>query len=93
MENLRQSQRQPIVVSRHCPMGVISFKNFEWANHIVSLIDLSTSGVGIMSGRSIEPGFVWFRDRVAGHKGGIVVWSRQSGEKFRACIRLLSLSP
>jgi hypothetical protein len=93
MGEMRQSHRQPIVVERNCPMGVISFKRFEWEDHVVNLVDMSSTGVGIVSRQSIEPGFVWFRDRVAGHKGGVVIWIRQSGEKFRAGIRLLPLSP
>ena len=93
MNEMRQSQRQPIVVTRDCSMGIIMFKNFEWADHVVRLADLSRSGVGVESVQSIEPGFVWFKDRVAGHRGGIVVWSRQNGGKFRAGIKLLTLSP
>lgn len=93
MAEMRHSQRQPIVVPRDCSMGIIAFKNFEWTDRVVRLADLGRSGVGIESGQMIEPGFVWFKDRVAGHKGGVVVWSRQNGEKFRAGIRLLPLSP
>ncbi len=93
MSDRKHIQRQPIVIARRCSMGVITFKNFEWANHMVHLVDLGKSGIGVESEQPIEPGFVWFKDRVAGHKGGVVVWSRQRGNKFRAGIKLLPLSP
>jgi len=38
------------------------------------------------------PGFVWFRDRLGGFRSGVLMWSRQNGEKHRAGIRFLPLT-
>jgi hypothetical protein len=40
----------------------------------------------------MEEGFVWFRDRVGGFRGGVLMWTRQVGEQFRAGIRFVPLS-
>ncbi len=93
MGEMRNSQRHLIEVERHCAMGVITFKNFEWKDHVVQLVDLSRNGIGIESRKSVEHGFVWFKDRVGGHKGGVLVWSGRYGEKYRAGIRFLLLTP
>jgi hypothetical protein len=40
----------------------------------------------------LEPGFVWFKDRVGGLKSGVLIWSKQLGAKYRAGIKFLTLS-
>lgn len=88
----RQAHRSPIVVHRACSLGVIAFKHLEWKDHMARIVDLSRIGVGIESEERIEPGFVWFRDRVGGHKGGILMWSRPQGRKYRSGVRFVSLT-
>jgi hypothetical protein len=88
----RHSHRALIIVQRFCSLGLITFKSLEWTNLKAHLVDLSRSGVGIESDDRVEPGFVWFKDRVGGHKGGVLMWSKRLNAKYRAGIRFVSLS-
>jgi len=92
MDEMRDVQRQPISVKRDCVLGIITFKQLEWKDHVAQIVDLSKKGVGVESITHLEPGFVWFRDRVGGYKGGVLVWSKQLGTKCRAGIKFLLLS-
>jgi hypothetical protein len=92
MDDHRQANRQPITIERHCAMGIISFKQLEWTEHKVQVKDISRSGVGVESDGRMEPGFVWFQDRVNGYKGGVLMWSGQEGPRYRAGIRFLPLT-
>ncbi len=92
MDRNRQEHRQPIFVHRDCCLGIITFKHLEWTDHVAQLVDISRNGVGIESGNWIEPGFVWFRDRVGGFKGGVLMWSKRQGTRYRAGIRFVPLS-
>jgi hypothetical protein len=92
MYEMRDVQRQPISVKRDCVLGIITFKQFEWKDHVAQIVDISKKGVGVESTTHLEPGFVWFRDRVGGYKGGVLVWSRQHGARTRAGIKFISLS-
>jgi hypothetical protein len=92
MDEMRDVQRQPISVKRDCVLGIITFKQLEWKDHIAQIVDLSKKGVGIESITHLEPGFVWFKDRVGGYKGGVLVWSKQHGTRYRAGIKFLFLS-
>jgi len=89
---LRQASRYPLAVQRDCAMCVITFKDMAWKDHLAYLKDFSMNGVGVASEKRIDPGFVWFRDRVGGHRGGVLMWSGQVGYKFRAGIQFLSFS-
>ncbi|HXY54397.1 MAG TPA: PilZ domain-containing protein [Nitrospirota bacterium] len=92
MNNKRDVQRQPITVKRDCNLGIITFKQLEWKDHVAHIVDLSKKGIGVESISYLEPGFVWFKDRVGGHRGGVLVWSKQLGAKYRAGIKFLALS-
>ncbi|HEY6012182.1 MAG TPA: hypothetical protein VIX18_12020 [Nitrospirota bacterium] len=92
MEELRETKRQPIEVHRDCCMGVIGFKELSWKDHVATIVDINKQGVGIELGTRVEPGFVWFKDRVWGHRGGLLLWSNQAGERYRAGIKFLALS-
>jgi hypothetical protein len=89
---LRQAGRYPLAVKRDCEMCIITFKDFDWKDHVTLLKDISMHGVGVESNRRIGPGFVWFRDRVSGHRGGVLLWSRQVGRLYRAGIQFVPLS-
>ena len=91
---LRQTSRYPLAIHRDCSLCVITFKDLAWSDHVAYLKDISANGVGVgvESGKHIDPGFVWFRDRVGGHRGGVMMWSRQVGYIFRAGIQLVPLS-
>lgn len=92
MPEMRDIQRQPIVVRRDCIMGVIGFKQLAWTDHVGRIIDINRKGVGIELSSSVEPGFVWFKDRVWGHRGGLLLWSGQIGDRYRAGIKFVALS-
>lgn len=89
---LRQAGRYPLAVRRDCAMCVITFKDMAWKDHRAYLKDISMNGVGVESEKHIDPGFVWFQDRVGGHRGGVMMWSQQVGYNFRAGIQLVPLS-
>ena len=93
MNNMRETQRQPINVTRGCALGVITFKWLEWSDHVAQIVNISRDGVGIESAERLEPGFVWFKERVGGHRGGILIWSKQLGVTYRAGIKFVPLSP
>jgi hypothetical protein len=88
----RQSLRYEVVQLREFPLCLIPFKSLVSTIMIAHVVDISAKGAGIESGQHLEPGFVWFRDRVGGFKGGLIVWSRQVGEKYRAGIRFVPLT-
>lgn len=87
----RQSRRYP-VQKRTCTLVVINFKNYEWKDHHARIVDISRHGVGLESTAKMEEGFVWFRDRVGGFRGGVLMWSRHAGDRFRSGIRFVPLS-
>jgi hypothetical protein len=92
VNELRQSIRYPLAVQRECSLCLITFKNLSWTDHTAQLKDISRDGIGIESELAIERGFVWFRDRVGGHRGGVLMWSRQHAPNFRAGIQFVPLS-
>jgi len=93
MAEMRNVRRQPIVIRRDCSLGVIAFKQLAWTDHVARIVDINRQGVGIELGTRVEPGFVWFKDRVWGHRGGLLLWSNQVGDRYRAGIKFLALSP
>ena len=88
----RQARRQPTVMHRRCSMGLLSFTHLETSDHVVRIVDISSRGVGVESDEPIDPGLVWFHTRVEDHRGGILLWSRKQGDRYRAGIRFLFLS-
>ena len=85
-------QRYLLATPRDCSFAVITFANREWRCYVVRIVNLSVIGVGIESTQRIEPGLVWFKDRVGGYKCGVLRWSEQHGPPFRAGIEFVSLS-
>lgn len=73
---------------------MINFKDHGWKEHHVRLVDLSRQGVGIEVVEKLTEGFVWFRDRVGGFRGGVLMWCHPSpaGTAFRVGIRFVPLS-
>ena len=92
MNELRQSIRYPLAVQRDCSLCLITFKDLAWKDHHAQLKDISREGIGIESNQPIDRGFVWFRNRVGGYRGGVLMWSRQAGPNFRAGIQFVALS-
>ncbi len=92
MSELRRSIRYPLTVQRQCSLSLIMFKDLSWTDHTADVKDIGRDGVGIESQQRIDQGFVWFRDRVGGFRGGFLVWSRPQGSNFRAGIQFVPLS-
>lgn len=93
MKGTRQSRRYAVDNKRReCHLCVITFKDLAWKDHTALLMDISRHGAGIESEGKIDPGFIWFHDRVGGFRGGILMWSRQSGQRYRAGIRFVPLT-
>jgi hypothetical protein len=92
MDMTRQTLRYQVVQRRDYSLCVIPFKSLQCTVLIAHVIDFSKNGVGIESDQQLEPGFVWFRDRISGFKGGLLVWGKRAGEKYRAGIKFVPLS-
>ncbi len=92
MGELRSQTRYPLAVRRDCTFAVITFKDLVWKDHLAQLLDISSGGIGLASEGSMDRGFVWFRDRVAGNRGGVLLWSRPHGRSYRAGIQFVPLS-
>jgi hypothetical protein len=78
---------------KDCAMSVISFKSLDWTDAVADLVDISPEGLGIEARTPMEPGFVWFYDMIDGQKGGLLMWSKQFGNRFRGGIRFVPLAP
>jgi hypothetical protein len=92
MDVPRQSRRYPVVQQRNFHVCVIPFKTLQCSVMVAHVVDFSKNGVGIEAVQRLEPGFVWFKDRIMGCKGGLLLWGKQAGEKYRAGIRFVPLS-
>ncbi len=92
MDKGREALRHSIDTEEAYSLGVITYEHFTWVDHTVRLIDMSKNGVGVESEQRMDPGFVWFNDRVRGHKGGALIWCRKFDDKYRAGIRFVPLT-
>ncbi len=92
MDNARKSLRYPVPLKREGALCIIPFKTLVCTVLGVRILDISKNGVGIESDSPLEPGFIWFKDRIAGFKGGVLVWARRADGKYRAGIRFVPLS-
>lgn len=93
MTEMRLMPRKPVVEKKDYSMSVISFKRLDWTDLVVSIVDMSPQGAGVEVESRIDPGFVWFSDTVGGRKGGLLMWSKPLGNKYRAGIKFAPLSP
>jgi len=71
-------KRRSISRERVCSIGVISFNNLDWSDHLVKIVDFSVTGIGIESDRLIEPGVIWFKENLYGQKYGSLVWCKKT---------------
>ncbi len=93
MTEMRLMPRQPVLDKKDYSMSVISFKRLDWTDLVVSIVDMSPQGAGVEVESRMDPGFVWFSDTIDGRKGGLLVWSKQLGNKYRGGIKFVPLSP
>jgi len=92
MDVTRQSHRYHVDKQRDVSLCIIPFKSLVCAVAVAHVVDLSRYGLGIESDQQLEPGFVWFKDRIGGFKGGLLVWAKKVGTKYRAGIKFVPLS-
>ncbi len=90
-EKNRGIQRYRFATPRTCSLSVISFNNLMRTDFIVRILDISIIGLGIASNEKIEPGLVWFKKRVGGHRCGVIEWVGESEGSYRAGIRFVTL--
>lgn len=88
----RGIQRYRLTSPRAYSLDVIGFAQSTRAEHIVRIVDISVVGVGIELSERIEPGLVHFKEPVGGQKFGVLVWSNQRGDRYRAGIKFVVLS-
>lgn len=93
MEDHRHSERQPVLVQRDIALDDNTFEQLDRTDHNGHIVDISRSGVGIESNKPMEPGLVWFRDRIWGQHSGVLLWSKQVGTGYRSGIRFAPLPP
>jgi len=79
------------MVNRDFVLDVVKFKQLDRADHHGRIVDISRSGIGIESNTPMEPGLVWFKDRIWGQYSGVLLWSKQVGSQYRSGIRFASL--
>ena len=92
MDEHRQASRQPTDIQRRCSMGLLSFTHLDRSDHVVRIVDISSSGMGVESDEQMEPGLVWFYNSVEDYRSGILLWSRKQDDRYRSGIRFLSLT-
>jgi len=95
MIEMRHTPRETVAETKAYWMSVISFKRLDWTDLIAKVVDMSPLGVGIEARSKMDPGFVWFSEKVDGQQGGLLMWSKQrdSDGKYRGGIRLVPLDP
>jgi len=91
-ESSVKHHRQSISGQRTFCFGIVSLRELTWSIHNASIFDIGKEGFRIETSERIEPGLLWFRDRVRGNRGGVLEWSRPHGGRFRAGVRFVPLS-
>jgi acetolactate synthase regulatory subunit len=86
-------QRYCVTSPRTYSLDVIAFDQPMLIEHVVRIVDISVIGVGIESSDRIEPGLICFKEQVSGQKYGVLIWSKPSGDRHRAGIQFVVLSP
>jgi hypothetical protein len=94
MKDSRKYERQPQVTAKDIAMRIAKFETLDKVDLKARAVDMSAEGMSIESDIPLEPGFVWFRDCVGDHKGGVVVWTRVfENNTCRAGIKFIPLAP
>jgi hypothetical protein len=86
-------QRYRVTSLRTYSLDVIAFNQSMRTEHVVRIVDISVIGVGIETNERIEPGLICFREQIGGQKYGVLVWSKQKSDKYRAGMQFVILSP
>jgi hypothetical protein len=88
----RQLPREHQTSHKVCTMCLFSFKRMEKCDVIAEIVDMTPAGVGIKVIHKVEPGFVWFSEKIEGHRGGLLMWSKELDSLYRGGIKFVPLS-
>ena len=86
-------QRYRVTSPRTYSLNAIAFDQPTLIEHVVRIIDISVTGVGIESNERIDHGLICFKEQVGGQKYGVLIWSKLSSGGYRAGIQFVVLSP
>jgi hypothetical protein len=90
MMNRRQHVRQPVEGSGRLAMTIIPYEKPEKIEIIADAVDQGEGGMGIVADRALSLGFVVIRDHLGGSKKGLLVWTKQRGDRScRAGIQIV----
>lgn len=90
MMNQRQHVRQPIEGSAKLAMTVIPYEKSENIEITADAVDRGEGGMGIITDRALALGFVVIPDYLGGSKKGVLVWTKQRGDRsYRSGIRIV----
>ncbi len=92
MNDSRQLPREHQANHKVCSLCLLSFKRMEKCDVIAEIVDMTSAGVGIKVIHKVDPGFVWFSEKIEGHRGGLLVWSKQLDSLYRGGIKFVPLS-
>lgn len=73
------------------PVTILQFGRLRRQDTTVRGFDISDGGIGVVSDVPLAPGFVWFWTKVEEYNGGMLLWSRKIGDKYRAGIQFLDI--
>lgn len=92
MIEMRQFARKLFRKKTDVAISIAKFETLEKKDVSVRAVDISEGGLCVESSGPLEHGFVWFRDGMENHKGGVVVWSKAlENNTCRAGIQFVSV--
>lgn len=91
-ESSAKYHRQTISGQHAFCFGIVSLRELTWSIHNATIIDIGREGLSIETSERIEPGLLWFRDRIRGNRGGVLEWTKPHGGRFRAGVRFVPLT-
>jgi hypothetical protein len=90
MMNQRQHERQPVEGLGKLAMTIIPYEKPEKIEITAEEVDQGEGGMGIVTNRALTLGFVVIRDDRGGSKKGVLVWTKQRGDRsYRAGIQIV----
>jgi len=88
--NQRQHVRQPIEGSAKLAMTVIPYEKAEKIEITADAVDRGEGGMGIVTDRALALGFVVIPDYLGSSKKGVLVWTKQRGDRsYRSGIQIV----
>ena len=90
MMDQRQEVRWTVKEPRKLVMTLFPFASREEIALLPDAVDISKEGLGIVVDRALTPGFVVFRDGLEECMSGVIVWTKERGDRsYRAGVRFI----